>query len=174
MSTRIKWLLAVSLVLNVFLVGGIAGGMYRWWSAGPQTAAVQRSLRLAAEALPAERRDTFRDTLRNARRDIQPTVREARESRRELVRLLAAPQFDRPAVEAALGRARQADAVIRARVEREVVEFASTLPEDERNKFVQGLVQRGPLRQLAQPGNPAQQPGEGAGAATPATPASRP
>lgn len=154
MTTRIKWLLAISLVLNVFLIGGIAGGVYRWWSVGPQTAAVQRSLRMAAEALPAERRDTFRDTLRNARRDVQPTVREARESRRELARLLAAPQFDRPAVEAALGRARQADAIIRARVEREVVEFASTLPEAERSKFVQGLIQRGPLRQAAEPPAP--------------------
>ncbi len=158
MSTRIKWLLALSLVLNVFLVGGIAGGMYRWWSMGPQTAAVQRSLRLAAEALPAERRDAFRDTLRDARRDIQPTVRAARESRRELVRLLGAPQFDRTAIEAELGRARQADAVIRARVEREVVEFASTLPEEERSKFVQGLIQRGPLRQLAQPAQPVVSP----------------
>ncbi|EGD03475.1 integral membrane protein, partial [Burkholderia sp. TJI49] len=58
----------------------------------------------------------------------------------------AAPQLDRPAIDAALERTRAADSALRAQVERSVVDFATTLTPDERAKFVDGLRRSGNWR----------------------------
>lgn len=36
-SKRLKTLLVVSLLLNVFLIGGVVGGLYQWSSHQPST-----------------------------------------------------------------------------------------------------------------------------------------
>lgn len=52
-TTRLKTLLIVSLVLNIFLLGAIAGGTYRWVAKQKaEVLAQQRGLRFAAAELP--------------------------------------------------------------------------------------------------------------------------
>ncbi|MFC6313857.1 periplasmic heavy metal sensor [Paraburkholderia dipogonis] len=145
-----KVVLVASLVLNVFLVGAIVGGAYQWFAARGATAPVlaqQRALRFAAQTLSAERQKAFIDGLKDARRDGRQYAREGREGRREVLRLLAAPQFDRAALDAALERTREADSHLRAQVEGSVADFAATLSPEERVQFADSLKLRGQWRE---------------------------
>ena len=63
-----------------------------------------------------------------------------------MLELLAAPQLDRNAIDAALARTRTADSALRAQVESGVVDFAATLTPEERMTFVEGLEKRGQWR----------------------------
>ncbi|MFM0523017.1 MULTISPECIES: periplasmic heavy metal sensor [Caballeronia] len=150
MSLRtLKTLAAVSLVLNVFLLGSIAGGAY--WLSGPLAqkrteAAQQRGIRFAAADLSPERQKELRDALRKTRRESLPLIRDARDGRIDLAHVLAAPDFDRRALDDALSRTREADVALRARIEGTVADFASTLTPDERLKLVGAMERYGPLR----------------------------
>ncbi|WP_345814564.1 periplasmic heavy metal sensor [Paraburkholderia sp. PREW-6R] len=160
-----KFVLAASLVLNVFLVGAIVGGAYQWFSARGITVpllAQQRALRFAAQPLSAQQQKAFVDGLKNARREGRQFAREAREGRRDVLRLLAAPQFDRGALDAALARTRAADSSLRALVESSVADFAATLTPEERVKFADSLKLRGQWREPAPAAN-AQKPGNADG-----------
>lgn len=148
MGRSLKLMCTVSLMLNIFLLGIIAGGAYRWlWlvSEHPVAVAQPRGVRFAADELSTERQKQFHLALRQARQDSAPLLENARDGRREIASLLGAPQFDRPAVEAALARTREADTALRARVESAVVGFAATLTPEERRAFVDALTRRGPL-----------------------------
>ena len=145
-TTRLKTVLIVSLVLNIFLLGAIAGGTYRWVAKQKaEVVAQQRGLRFAAAELPQARRDQLREALRQTRRDSLPLIINARSGRLDVVQALAAPQFDRAALDAALARTREADMAVRARVEATVADFANALTPDERLKLVDALQQHGPL-----------------------------
>ncbi len=147
----LKTLLVVSLVVNVFLLGSIAGGAYRWFANERAVAAEQRGLRFAASELSDERQRQLREALRDTRRDAQPLIRAARDGRRDLVRILSAPQLDRDALDAALASTREADSALRAQIESTVAEFAATLTPDERLKLVDAMERRGPLRAAIPP-----------------------
>ena len=167
-----KVVLVASLVLNVFLLGAIVGGAYQWFAergAHAPVLAQQRALRFAAQTLSAERQQAFIDGLKTARREGRQFAREGREGRREVLRLLAAPQLDRTALDAALARTRAADTNLRALVERSVADFAATLSPEERARFAESLKLRGQWREpaagnargQANPANPASQPASG-------------
>ncbi|MFM0152434.1 periplasmic heavy metal sensor [Paraburkholderia sediminicola] len=153
-----KIALAASLVLNVFLLGAIVGGAYQWFAAHgvmtPVLAQQRTALRFAAETLPAERQKAFIDGLRNARREGKEFAREGREGRHDVLRLLAAPQFDREALDAALARTREADSSLRAQVEGSVADFAATLSPEERVEFADSLKLRGQWREPQPAANP--------------------
>jgi uncharacterized membrane protein len=165
MSER-SWKLALvgSLVLNAFLLGAIGGGAIQWFSArekGHAAARVQAptALRFAASELSPERQQQFLDALKRARREGRDFALEGREARNQVLELLAAPQLDRPALDAALARTRAADTALRTRIEQGVADFAATLTPEERATFAEGLKRRGqwrlPLRQ--QKGQPPEQ-----------------
>lgn len=143
-TTR-RWLLA-SLVLNVFLACGIAGGVWRWWSMEHATATVgaaqPRSLRFAADDLSNEQRRAYRTGLRDARREMATQIQAARDGRQEVLRLIAAPELDRTAVASALARVREADTAVRTRIEGSVADFAAGLSADDRQKLASGLARR--------------------------------
>ena len=147
MSPRtLKTLAAVSLVLNVFLIGSIAGGAYRLFAHQRAEAAQQRGIRFAAADLSAGRQQQLRDALRHTRRESQPLIRDARDGRIDIAHILAAPTLDRKALDDALARTRDADVALRARIEDTVADFAATLAPDERVKLVGAMERFGPLR----------------------------
>ncbi|KWF71157.1 periplasmic heavy metal sensor [Burkholderia pseudomultivorans] len=139
----LKIVLVGSVVLNVFMLGAIGGGAYQWFSTHRD---LRAALRFAADELPDARRRQFTDALKAARKDGRDFAREGRDGRITVLDLLAAPQLDRPAIDAALERTRAADSALRAQVERSVVDFAATLTPDERAKFVDGLRRSGNWR----------------------------
>ncbi|MCS3513762.1 periplasmic heavy metal sensor [Pseudomonas grimontii] len=138
------WLL-VSVLLNVFLIGGVGGGLYHWMvSARPAEAVVnQHGLRQAMFKLPPERRRELRQLLRHNRDDSQPLIMAGREARLGVIKQLEAPSLDREALVAELAKAREADMALRALVDRTLAQFAGNLPQDERQKLVEALYMRG-------------------------------
>ena len=117
------------------------------WRDGAGAGAAAPALRFAAETLSAERQKAFIDGLKKARREGRQFAREGREGRHEVLRLLAAPQFDRAALDAALARTREADSSLRAQVEGSVADFAATLSPEERVQFADSLKLRGQWRE---------------------------
>lgn len=154
----IKALCIASLALNVFLAGAIGGGVYRWFAAhrtaeaaAGTPAAARHALRFAAQDLSPERQRQFADALRQARREVRPFARQAREDRGEVLRRVAAPQFDRPALDAALANTREADRAVRERLEAAVADFVAALTPAERATFAQSLQRHGQWRQPQRP-----------------------
>lgn len=161
MTTRaIKILCVGSLALNIFLVGAMVGGAYRWFAShgaakvsAAAPAAAPQALRFAAQDLSPERQRQFLDALRQARREVRPLVKQARDDRHDVLQRVAAPQFDRQALDAALAATRDADRAVRERVETAVADFVATLTPAERTTFAQSLRLRGQWRQPQRPAN---------------------
>lgn len=146
-----KFMLVGSVVLNVFMLGAIGGGAYQWFAThrglhGGGMPAQHTALRFAADALPEARQREFAAALKAARKDGRDFAREGRDGRITVLDLLAAPQLDRAAIDAALDRTRAADSALRGQVERSVVDFAATLTPAERATFVDGLRRSGNWR----------------------------
>ncbi|MHA6576270.1 periplasmic heavy metal sensor [Pseudomonas yamanorum] len=141
----LKPLLVVSVLFNVFLIGGVGGGLYHWLAnAKPAEAVVnQHGLRQAMVKLPPERRKELRQLLRQNRADSQPLVLAGREARLDVIKQLEAPTLDRAALVTDLGKAREADMALRALVDNNLAQFASTLPRDERQRLVEALYMKG-------------------------------
>ena len=110
------WLM-VSVLLNVFLLGGVGGGLYHWMAtAKPVEAVVNRhGLRQAMFKLPPERRRELRQLLRHNRADSQPLIMAGREARLGVIQQLQAPTLDRDVLVAELAKAREADMALRTK-----------------------------------------------------------
>ncbi|MGC6370543.1 periplasmic heavy metal sensor [Pseudomonas sp. K2I15] len=141
----LKPLLVVSVLFNVFLIGGVGGGLYHWLATAKPAEAVvnQHGLRQAMVKLPPERRKELRQLLRQNRADSQPLVLAGREARLDVIKQLEAPTLDRAALVTDLGKAREADMALRALVDNTLAQFASTLPRDERQRLVEALYLKG-------------------------------
>jgi uncharacterized membrane protein len=145
-------ILIVSLVLNVFLVGTVTGGAYRWAasrSASTVTETPQpQGLRAAAADLSDDRQRQLRESLLRTRQANRPLILGARSGRLDVLHALQAQPFDPAALDAALARTRTADVALRAQLEQAVVQFASDLSFDERAKLIDGMEKRGLLRRV--------------------------
>ena len=149
---RTSRLLIASLVLNVFLVGTVAGGAYRWVSTRSAPTVNETSqpqgLRAAAADLSDDRQRQLREALQRTRQENRPLILEARSGRIDVLHALQAQPFDPAALDAALARTRTADVALRAQLEHSVVQFASDLSFDERAKLIDGMERRGLLRHI--------------------------
>lgn len=147
---RLKIVLAISILLNLFALGAGVGAVLMWSrvTAKPAASVVhRRPIRRAGDALPPAEREQFRRVIRATARDARPIRLKAQESRRDAASLFIQPRFDAAAVNAALTGARSADFALRSRLETAVVEFASRLPVQDRTALARSLGQGGPLRQ---------------------------
>lgn len=142
MSERFRTIvLAISLAVNVFIVGAAAGGAFMWHASGPLRSAipVRGGLGVAAHTLPMVERKTFRQMLRQARQEAASDIAAARSGRLKLAQLMVAEPLNREAIDAQLAAIRQSDIALRARLEKAVVDFAETLTPADRKSFVDGL-----------------------------------
>ncbi|SJM35841.1 periplasmic heavy metal sensor [Mesorhizobium delmotii] len=142
MSERsIRILLAVSLALNIFVLGAAAGAGYMWRTQGAQRdgAGDQRGLRFAAAGLSPEQRKAFRQTLADARRQSAADIEAGRTGREQVARLIEAQPIDAAAVNETLASVRQADMALRGRLEQAIVSFATGLTPADRARLVDGL-----------------------------------
>ncbi len=141
MSTRtLKILCAVSILLNIFLLGAAIGGAVWVRARHPMIGA--GSIRVAGSDLPRDERRAFRRALRDARLEMRPTAMAGRQARDDAATLLNAPTLDQAKLGNALSRIRAADIAIRAHVEARAISFAATLPPADRAKLAQGIEQR--------------------------------
>lgn len=137
-------LLFVSLALNLFLLGGIAGGLvigqkFRGGHAPPGRAAPP--LWRAADELPPDQAQAYRAALREGAPQMRDAMRAARTARQEAWRSLAVEPFDPAAVKGRLAAIRTQEAQARGLVDEKIVDFASGLAPAERAKLAQGLTQ---------------------------------
>lgn len=129
-----------SLLLNLFLAGALTAG---WVSLGSNGRMINAgSLRVAGTELPQPERQPFRAALREARREMRPTIMLSRRAKAEAASLLRQPTIDQAAVNAALDEARAADLAVRAAVERRAVVYAATLPPEDRAKLADAMQRR--------------------------------
>ena len=156
MTRPLRFAFAASLLLNVFLVGGIGGGlaMYVRQPAGRTQAAGPRQVGSAGMGLPLPDRERFRQLMARTIRENRSLQITARQNRQAAARLFVQPDFDHAAVDAALDAARAADLEFRTKLEATATDFAAGLPIDEREILAEGLGRGGPLRHPPAPGAP--------------------
>lgn len=142
-SKRLKTLLVVSLLLNVFLIGGVVGGLYQWSSHQPSTGTVvQHGLRQALAQLPDAQRHQLRRMLRETRLKNQTLIVASRQAHLDVIHRLQAPTLNRDALDADLDRARTADITLRTRVDATLADFAASLPADQRETLAEAIASR--------------------------------
>jgi uncharacterized membrane protein len=140
---KLKVLLAISVVVNLFALGALGGGAAMWLATS-----ARHPLRAAGDTLPNADRRRFHQMFKAVAHEARPLQQSARDNRRAAALLFVQPAFDAGAVGEALSRARAADLTARTEVETALVGFAATLPQAERQALANGLSQGGgPLRQ---------------------------
>ncbi|AXB76641.1 periplasmic heavy metal sensor [Novosphingobium sp. P6W] len=141
-------LLVCSLVLNVFMIGGLVGAGVMWERAEvqPPVNGLGRAgrLRMAAQDLPQPYRRDLRRTVAETMRTLKLQLGEGRAARREAARLLAQPTLDQAALDATLARGRAADSAVRTRLEASIAGFAAGLPQQERLRLLEALTRQQP------------------------------
>jgi uncharacterized membrane protein len=133
-------LLAVSVLLNLFMLGALTGGAV--WLKARQPMIAAGSLRIAGAELPRPERREFRTALRETRRSMRQTRFAGHQARLQAAALLRQPDLDQQQLNAALERARQADFAMRAAVETRAVSFAAGLPQADRERLADAMVRR--------------------------------
>jgi uncharacterized membrane protein len=138
--TKIRVALGVSLALNLFLIGALSGGA-AWMNYGHRMIPAG-SLRVAGSELPAEQRQAFRKTLRQARVGVSDQIMIARNARVKASELLRASDLDQAALRETLNEARAADFRVRSAVEKEALKFAASLPLEDRLRLADAIEKR--------------------------------
>lgn len=142
MRTGVRLLLIVSLVLNLFLLS--AGGALLWrWAHGFGAGGWRGRV---VEVLSPDQRRPFRQAMRQTVLASHDLVSAGRAARADAAAHFIEPNYDAAKVKADLARARAADVTLRGRIEDRVVDFAATLPVEQRAKLAEAL-KRGPFRQ---------------------------
>jgi uncharacterized membrane protein len=140
MSGRwLKILLGVSLVLNLFVIGAAVGVLLLRHQAIARAEKADPVLS-AADELPPAQRDAFRAMMSAKLASLGPGLRDARLARHDAMLRVRAEPFDRATASADLARGRADDAAARGAVEETILDFAATLPPDQRASFSRGLV----------------------------------
>lgn len=143
-----RWLaigLAISLILNVFIVGALAGAVGQRMRMDrphrPPMMPAGNPLMRAGAGLPEDVREAYFKRMREEGAASRPYMQEARAARAEAADVFAAPTFDKAAAAAALAKSRAAETAARERLEAAVVDFAAALPPEQRQELAQGLRQ---------------------------------
>jgi uncharacterized membrane protein len=148
MSVWTRVLLGVSLTLNLFVAGAVAGVLILRHRV-LETAVDRDPVMAAADALAPAHRDAYRAMMRQTLLSVRPALRDARVARHAAMGQIAAEPIDRAGASGNLGRARADDAAARSQVEEAILEFAGRLPPAERAAYVQGLSRAALRRWLA-------------------------
>jgi uncharacterized membrane protein len=143
----VKIALAVSLALNLFIGGAVAGAAFQRHRVmdmrnGP---APGNPLMRAGDGLPPDEREAYRMRMRQSAMANQALLAADRAARDRAVIAFSAPNFDPQAATTALAASRDAEVAARTQLETTVVDFAKTLDPDDRRALAQGLKQ-GPGR----------------------------
>jgi uncharacterized membrane protein len=132
--------LIVSLAVNLFVLGGLAGAMLMGWPGhGPPPQPGPPRLAALGAALTPAQQQAWRQTIRQAAQNAGPKLRQARRLREQAWTLMNADTVDTGAVLSALNQSRGLEFQARSEMDRAVVGFAATLPAEERRKLGEAL-----------------------------------
>ena len=136
--------LFVSLAVNLFLVGALAGGLVvgqRLRAQRPPMMRVVQPVWRAGDVLPPEQARAYHEALRGHGPEIRQAMRQARSERADAWRGLAADPFEPAGVKQRLAQIRSEEAAVRGRLEDAIVDFAGGLPPAERRALADSLSQ---------------------------------
>ena len=147
MSPRnLKILLAVSVLLNVFVLAAICGGLLMghrlMHEMGPGRG---NPMMRAAQHMPEAEQQAFHRQMRAVAAQTLPAITEARAARNAAADGLIAAKPDTTKIKQALARARAAETLARGQMEDALVQFAVTLEPKARERLAEGL-RRAPPR----------------------------
>jgi uncharacterized membrane protein len=142
-SMWVKIALAVSLALNLFVIGaGVGAEFQRHRMVQMRVAPVPGNpMMRAGDGLPPDQREAYRMRMRQAGLANQPLLAANRAARDKVADAFSAPTFDADAATRALAASRDAENTARAQLENAVVEFAKGLTLDQRKVLAEGLRQ---------------------------------
>ncbi|HET9159628.1 MAG TPA: periplasmic heavy metal sensor [Caulobacteraceae bacterium] len=151
--------LAISLTLNVFIVGAAVGAFgararFTPMRPPPARAMVGNPVLRVADQLPPDVANAYRQRIRAELDASRPLQQEARSARQQASDTFAQDKFDKPAALAALAKARTNEVAAREKLETTIVDFAADLPQDQRQVLSRAL--RPP-----RPGGPGRRSGMG-------------
>ncbi len=126
-DSRMKAIITVSLILNVLLIGGFGGHVYKRWSSHPW--------HQVKKELSPETRSVIGRTFQSAFREIKPLGNDARKVRAELVKILSANEFDADAFDKAAEKMRGIRSEMSAIKIQATKDAASQLSVEERRKM---------------------------------------
>jgi uncharacterized membrane protein len=136
--------LLVSLALNLFVLGGLAGAALMGFGRhGPALPPGPGRLASLGETLAPQHREAWTAAVRGAVQAAGPQLRQARVLRRQAWAAISADPADPQAATAALNQSRLLEGQARATMDRAVVDFAATLPAAERKQLAEALSRRG-------------------------------
>lgn len=143
MSPRsLKIALAVSMTLNVFVVGAVAGGLIVGGRVLQERREARAPVYALARSLDAEERQRVTGALRATALASRDDFRAARAARREAVELAGAETFDRAAIEAALARSHRSEDASRQRLEAALLDLMADMSQAERQVLALALARR--------------------------------
>lgn len=138
-----RWVTAL-LVLVTFLAGGVLGGAAMWWHQARQPGGGPLGLARAVQVLGnPEERHAFRSALADGRRAARPQVRDLQAARASLAALLAEPTVTADALQDGLARLRQAEGVLRERLEPGAAEALANFPLQRRRAIADAIAPQG-------------------------------
>ncbi|WP_332658586.1 periplasmic heavy metal sensor [Brevundimonas sp.] len=147
-SQTLKIALAASVALNLFAIAAGATLFVTRAEVEKRVEAQHRPPRSGSPMLligqldPAVR-DRVRDTLRASALQVRPDFEEARQKRREAVRIASSDTFDSARITTLLAQSREAELRGRARLEVDAVAVLATLEPDDRKALSEILTRRG-------------------------------
>jgi uncharacterized membrane protein len=143
MSRGLKIVLALSVLLNVFLVGADVAAVLKWRRLMDEgTLRQPTQLAIAARTLDPKMHADLRSFMRAKDASIKPDFDAGRADRAQAAAIAAKPNFDRAAVSALLAKARAEEATGHAKADEAVLDFMATMPADQRAKLAEGLKAR--------------------------------
>lgn len=134
--------LFVSLAVNLFLVGGVIGGLVvgqRLRPDRPPMARMNQPVWAAAQVLSPEQARAYRTMLRGEGMEARTVMRESREARAQAWRTLGAEPFDPAMTKQRLAQVRDREAATRGEIDGRIVDFAASLTPPERQKLAAAL-----------------------------------
>ncbi len=163
MSPRnLKILLAVSVLLNVFVLAAICGGLLMGHrlvhEIGPGRG---NPMMRAAQHMPEAEQQAFHRQMRAVAAQTLPAITEARKARDAAADGLIALKPDAARIKQDLARARAAESLARGQMEDALVQFAVTLEPKARERLADGLRRAAPRhgRHMMMDGPPGPPPG---------------
>jgi len=149
--------LFVSLAVNLFLVGGVIGGLVvgqRLRPDRPPMARMNQPVWAAAQVLGPEQARAYRTMLRGEGMEARTVMRQTREARAQAWRTLGAEPFDPATTKQRLAEIRAREADTRGEIDGRIVDFAGGLAPAERQKLATALAEPPRMRHPQGPERP--------------------
>ena len=146
MSTKTRWVLILSLALNLVLMTALAtwAVVHRLHERAEMTGVSGLpSPRVLMRHLERDERERLREALRRQAPAFRSEARAAAAARREVEQALLAEPFDRAALEAAMERARSHAGGLAEGAQRAIAELAESLDREGRERLAKALRRHG-------------------------------